>query len=1226
MAEGPHDQRPGASFAPNRADNPSEDSGTDRPHHGNTHALFLSGSIMRHVLTMTSTGAIGLVSIFAAELIDVLFLSMLGDIEVVAAIGYAGPLVFLTVACAIGLSIATVSLVSPAVGAGNRPLAKRLSASVQVYTFIASAALSIGLLPFLPMFLSMMGAKGRTAELAYDYLLVVVPSLPPLAIAMACSAVLRSLGDAQRAMYVTLGAAIATVILDPLLIFGAQMGLMGAAWSAVIARIMIMLIALNSLWRIYGMIELPTLAGLRQDLRPVLTIAIPAIATNAATPIANAIVTAAFAPFGDAAVAGWAVIGRIQPVAFAFVFAMSGSVGPIIGQNFGARLHGRMRQALNASFKVVAIYTAIAWIVLALCAETIINLFKATNDGAMLIRLYCYWMAPIFGFQGALFIANAVLNTLGRPRVATALNWARAILGTLPFTWIGGIVAGSAGVLLGNLLGGVIFGTIAIAICYQLTDQIAGNSHPQQGQRLFPLRWSWIGGHSRLVAMQNSTITAVSDGEATNQPFEPSTAKPSHSAVAPAHTGDAPSHRTSLRSDLRTRLAALWSDEGRTGLPHQRYIADDLNRLRGWAIGLPRVWKRAILAISDFLILAASVWLAISLRYGEFYMPPTLEGVLLLLAAPAIGVATFAWFGLYRLVTRYITIRGSGQLLKCIAISALIWAVLALVTGASWLPRTVILALYPLIGGSLIFLSRQAYAIALRSVGVRVRRHGPEPRPVVIYGAGRTGVQLLDALHSSGESRVAGFLDDSGSLPGQYAGNVKIYRPEKLTRLIEREGVKEVILALPESRRRERREILKWLQNFPVRVKTLPDMADFAAGRATVADLRPVDVEDLLGRDPVPADPVLLGLGIRDRAVLVSGAGGSIGSELVRQIIRLGPSRLVLLDLSEEAIYQIGTQLEDFVSALPPGTRTPEVVTVLGSVLDRSLVRTTLKTNSITTIFHAAAYKHVPIVESNPVAGLTNNTFGTAVLAEAARDLGVERFVLISTDKAVRPTNVMGASKRLAELILQSHAADPACRTVFTMVRFGNVLDSSGSVVRRFKQQIQSGGPVTVTHKEVVRYFMSIPEAAGLVLQAGGMASGGEVFVLDMGEPVKIDDLARTMIRLMGLEVRDEQNSDGDVAIVYVGLRPGEKLYEELLIGENTTPTQHPLIRRSSEPHLPADRLERELAVLKAAMSQGGLVEIAAVLERTVEGYSTSATQPTGSGSASVEPSSRTLH
>ncbi len=436
--------------------------------------VFLTGSILRHVLTMTATGAIGLVAIFVAELIDVLFLSLLGDVEIIAAVGYSGPLVFLTVACAIGLSISTVSLVSPAIGAGDRDTARRLSASVHVFTLAASTALSLGMLPLLPWMLAKIGAQGRTAELALQYLTVVIPSLPPLALAMTSSAVLRSLGDARRAMHVTLGAAVATLILDPILIFGFGMGLMGAAWATVLARFAIMVIAIRAVWRVHAMIERPTLQGVLGDLGPVLAIAIPAVATNAATPIANAIVTAAFAPFGDAAVAGWAVIGRVQPVAFAFVFAMSGSVGPIIGQNLGAGQHDRMREAFSSALKVVVLYTMVAWVVLALAAGSIVSIFKATGEGANLIRLYCYWLAPVFGFQGALFVSNAVFNTLGRARVATAINWARAILGTLPFTWIGGILAGATGVLVGNLAGGVVFGVLSLVICYRLLDEAAG--------------------------------------------------------------------------------------------------------------------------------------------------------------------------------------------------------------------------------------------------------------------------------------------------------------------------------------------------------------------------------------------------------------------------------------------------------------------------------------------------------------------------------------------------------------------------------------------------------------------------------------------------------------------------------------------------------------------------------------------------------------------------------
>jgi FlaA1/EpsC-like NDP-sugar epimerase len=983
-------------------------------------------------------------------------------------------------------------------------------------------------------------------------------------------------------MHVTLGAAVVVIVLDPILIFWMGLGLDGAAIATVFSRVAIMVIGFDAVSRVHGMIERPTLAGLHEDIRPLLLIALPAIATNAATPVANAIVTAAFAPYGDSAVAGWAVIGRVQPVAFGFVFAMSGTVGPIIGQNLGAGLHQRMSEAFAASLRIAAVYTLGAWLVLALSAPVLIAAFQATGDGAALIRLYCVWLAPIFGLQSALFVANSVFNTLGRPRVATVINWARAILGTLPFTALGGAIAGSAGVLAGNLLGGAAFSLFAVWLARRYLAG-AGASRSPAGD----------GAEARLVAPQGYSIFRAASGRL--------------AGLVPARPGPA--------------------GKGRQGLDQRNAIAGEMVRWREWAVGLPRQWKRLILAIGDFALLSFAVWLALSLRYNEPFVPPTNSDWLVLLAAPAIGVATFSWFGLYRLVTRFITIRGSTRILQCIGVSVMLWAMLVLALSAHWIPRAVILFLYPLVGGILIFASRQVFAALLRSVGVPVFGDVKEPRPVVIYGAGRTGVQLLDALHRSGESRVAGFLDDNASLWGQYAGGVKIYRPDKLARLIEREEVREVILALPERRRRERSAILKQLQRYPVRVKTLPDMEDFAAGRAAVSDLRPIDVDDLLGRDPAPADAGLLAHAIRGKSVLVTGAGGSIGSELVRQVLRQGPARLVLLDLSEVALYEIETEVADaIVTAGGEGART-EVVSILGSVLDADLVRRALDRYRIATVFHAAAYKHVPIVESNPVAGITNNTFGTRILAEAARAAGVERFVLISTDKAVRPTNVMGASKRLSELVLQAHAADPACRTVFTMVRFGNVLDSSGSVVRRFRKQIQEGGPVTVTHKEVVRYFMSIPEAATLVLQAGAMASGGEVFVLDMGEQVKIDELARSMIRLMGLEVRDSDNPEGDVAIEYIGLRPGEKLFEELLIGETTTPTRHPLIRRSSEPHLSADELGRELAVLSAAMGGGRIDEIEAVLERTVEGYRAHIADETGAAPPlAVEPASRTLH
>jgi FlaA1/EpsC-like NDP-sugar epimerase len=416
------------------------------------------------------------------------------------------------------------------------------------------------------------------------------------------------------------------------------------------------------------------------------------------------------------------------------------------------------------------------------------------------------------------------------------------------------------------------------------------------------------------------------------------------------------------------------------------------------------------------------------------------------------------------------------------------------------------------------------------------------------------------------------------------------------------------------AQRRERRAALQQLEQLKMRVRTLPAMEDLATGRVAVSDLRPVEADDLLGRDPVRPDALVLARNIAAKSVMVTGAGGSIGSELVRQIIGLRPKRLVLFDNSESQLYQIDLTAETLCQAARArGEAEPQIVAVLGSVLDAPTVRRVIEANEVETIYHAAAFKHVPLVEHNPVAGLRNNTFGTATLAEAAAACGVERFVLVSTDKAVRPTSIMGASKRLAEMILQARAAEGRGRTVFTMVRFGNVLDSSGSVVQRFRRQVEAGGPVTVTHPGMIRYFMSIPEAAGLVIQAGAMASGGDVFVLDMGEPVKIDDLARAMIRLMGREVRDADNPDGDIAIEYVGPRDGEKLSEELLIGENVIPTEHARILRSQEPFLAKAKLEPLLAELAAALEEDSVPAIKATLARAVENYRPAQHQLSGS-------------
>jgi FlaA1/EpsC-like NDP-sugar epimerase len=648
-----------------------------------------------------------------------------------------------------------------------------------------------------------------------------------------------------------------------------------------------------------------------------------------------------------------------------------------------------------------------------------------------------------------------------------------------------------------------------------------------------------------------------------------------------------------------------------------------------WLIERPRWFKRTLLIANDFVILSIALWAAYSLRLSEYYVPDDWKILLLMLSAPVVGVLVFHWRGLYKLVTRFIGPEGTTRIYTAVVIAAVLWALIVLMSGIKGQPRSVVV-IYALIAAGLIRVSRQwAGALLLRAAPQFKPLSFDQRKNVIIYGAGAIGIQLMRALAETSNYKTVAFIDSNPSLAGQLVHGVKVVRPEKIGKVIADEDVKEILLATPSALRGERRMALKLLEAFPVVVKTLPALEDIASGHVEVSDLRPIDVEDLLGRDPVSPDFELLTAQVHGKVVMITGAGGSIGSELTRQLLKLGPKSLVLFEVSEAALYEISMEIEELKRRLRKEDESgleaeTSVIQVLGSVLDRKLVARTIEELGVEVIYHAAAYKHVPIVEVNPFSGLQNNTFGTLVVAEAARELGVKRFVLVSSDKAVRPTNIMGASKRLAELILQGMAQESPA-TIFTMVRFGNVLDSSGSVVRLFRNQIKSGGPVTVTHPEVIRYFMSIPEAAQLVIQAGAMATGGEVFVLEMGTPVKIDDLARTMIRLSGLEVRDEAHPEGDVDIEYVGLRRGEKLYEELLIGENATGTSHPRIFKTSEPILSYEELMSALERLEDAIQRVDVTELQDMLRTTVEGYMPGAVHAV-SAKDEWQPVSRTLH
>jgi FlaA1/EpsC-like NDP-sugar epimerase len=587
----------------------------------------------------------------------------------------------------------------------------------------------------------------------------------------------------------------------------------------------------------------------------------------------------------------------------------------------------------------------------------------------------------------------------------------------------------------------------------------------------------------------------------------------------------------------------------------------------------------AALVIDGFLCLSA-VWIAFSLRVGawEFISWP----IAIFAACALVLWYPIAWrTGVYRSLIRYSGARTVADLAAACGLLMLPLIVICVAFRPPDVPRT-LSVLHPIIFLLLLAGSRIAIRFALldllKVVGVNARR-------MLVYGAGRAGQQLALSLRHESQVHLVGFIDDDVRLDGQRLDGVPVFGAFRLHQLLADMDVDEVLLAIPSASRARRREIIETLQYEEVYVRSLPSLTNVIDGSITVNDLREIQIEELLGREAVVANELLMGRTILGKTVLISGAGGSIGSELCRQIIRCRPARLILLEQSEFALYLIEQEIHELMRRLGISVW---IDLELTNVSERSSMRRVYHHYRPETVFHAAAYKHVPLVEANPISGLRNNIMGTLYSVEAAEEVGVTNFTLISTDKAVRPTNIMGASKRVCELILQARAASTGAKTIFSIVRFGNVLGSSGSVVPLFKTQIAAGGPVTLTHREITRYFMTIPEASQLVIQASAMAKGGEVFVLDMGDPVRIVDLARSMIRLSGLSVREAEHPDGDIEIVETGLRPGEKLYEELLIGNNPQRTNHPRIMRASEGLLPWTELSAMLKQLDTTIRGTG--------------------------------------
>ena len=616
---------------------------------------------------------------------------------------------------------------------------------------------------------------------------------------------------------------------------------------------------------------------------------------------------------------------------------------------------------------------------------------------------------------------------------------------------------------------------------------------------------------------------------------------------------------------------------------------------------LPRNVKRAIVCSVDLILLPFALWISFSLRLGEFYIP---EGEIqyLFLAVPTIAIPIFIRLGLYRAIIRYIGFLAMWSVVQAVSLYTLVWGVLVLLSGISGVPRSVVLINWLvtllLIGGS------RALARWWLTGSFRIKATN-QPKRVVIYGAGGAGMQIAKALSGSPDFKPVAYIDDKKSLQGNFIHGLPVYAFRRLSTIIEEYAVTDVLLALPSASRSRRSEIIAMLEPYSLHVMTLPGLDDLASGKVKVNDVREVGLRDILGRDPVAPNENLLAANVKDKTVLVTGAGGSIGSELCRQIIKIKPKALILYEQNEHGLYTIENELKALTVRADSanGGDVPDITPILASVTNQGRLELVCKAFGIQTIYHAAAYKHVPMVEKNPLEAVNNNILGTYRVAQSAINTGVDTLVLISTDKAVRPTNTMGASKRFAEMILQSLSRVNLGKTRFTMVRFGNVLGSSGSVVPLFREQIKNGGPVTVTDPEIIRYFMTIPEAAQLVIQAGAMGQGGDVFVLDMGEPVKILDMARRMIHLSGFQVKGRENPDGDIEIMYTGLRPGEKLFEELLIGDNVKPTRHDLILSADEDSLPWLEIEKFIALFSKVVADDDVEECRKLLMEAVNDF-----------------------